>query len=83
MAMTLGRRIAVLVAAVLVALMMAMPTASADHDNGKGIGGGAGADLAIKSATHERNLRGGEIGRQTFIHLIPTRFASYRGLVEA
>jgi hypothetical protein len=42
-----------------------------------------GSDLAIKSATHERNLRGGEIGRQTFIHLIPTRFASYRGLQEA
>jgi hypothetical protein len=30
MVMTLGRRIAVLVVAVLMALMMAMPTASAD-----------------------------------------------------
>ena len=36
------------------------------------------ADLAIKSATHEWIWRGREPDDQSFINLMPTRFASYR-----
>jgi hypothetical protein len=61
MAMTLGRRIAVLVVAVLMALMMAMPTASAAPGGKlKGWGHGEGAgDVAHPNDNGNHTANGG------------------------
>jgi len=59
MAMTLGRRIAVLVVTVLMALMMALPTAFADPGNGKGFGQGRGGGDVTHSDNGKHTAKGG------------------------
>jgi hypothetical protein len=59
MAMTLGRRRAVLIAALLMALMMAVPTASAEPDNGKGFGQGQGGGDVTHGDNGKHTAKGG------------------------
>jgi len=57
--MTLGRRVAVLVVAVLMALVMAIPTASAVPGKGKGVGQGVGGGDVAHVDNGDQKAKGG------------------------
>ena len=57
MVTTLGRRVVLLVATVLMALMMALPTASSDPGNGKGFGQGKVVGILPTQTTANTPLR--------------------------
>ena len=59
MVTTLGRRVVLLVATVLMALMMALPTASSDPGNGKGFGQGQGGGDFAHSDNGKHTVKGG------------------------